>query len=67
MEKEIIDANIPSEKIVKITNGKIVVESWKGGNYIEIADSNFIQVMQLRRKDLDDLCQAITVLKGEID
>lgn len=67
MEKEIIDANIPSEKIVKITNGKIVVESWKGGNYIEIADSNFIQVMQLKRKDLDDLCQAITVLKGEID
>lgn len=67
MEKEIIDANIPSEKIVKITNGKIVVESWKGGNYIEIADSNFIQVIQLRRKDFDDLYQAMVTLKGEID
>ncbi len=67
MKKEIIDANIPSEKIVKITNGKVVVDSWKGGDYIEIADSNFIQVMQLRRKDFDDLYQAMTILKGEID
>lgn len=67
MKKEVVDANIPGEKIVKITNGKIVVESWKSGDYIEIADSNFIQVIQLRRKDFDDLYQAMVTLKGEID
>lgn len=67
MKKEVVDANMPGEKIVKITNGKIVVESWKGGDYIEIADSNFIQVIQLRRKDFEDLYQAMTILKGDID
>lgn len=67
MKKEVVDANIPGEKIVKITNDKIVVESWKGGDYIEIADSNFIQVIQLRRKDFEDLYQAMTILKGDID
>lgn len=67
MKKEVVDANMPDEKIVRITNGKIVVESWKGGDYIEIADSNFIQVIQLRKKDFDDLYQAMVTLKGEID
>lgn len=64
MKKEVVDANIPGEKIVKITNGKIVVESWKGGDYIEIADSNFIQVIQLRRKDFEDLLPSNDDFKG---